>query len=69
MKRMPLGLSLALALFGAGGCVVHERVVARPPPPCGEAVWVEGHYGPHGHWQPAHWRCAGQPDEYVIVRP
>jgi len=52
-----------LAALGAGlasGCVVRERVVVRDQaPPCPGGVWVEGHYGPYGHWHPGHWQCPG----------
>ena len=62
-KRTGLLTALALALgigagLGASGCVVRERVVARPSSaPCRGGVLVEGHYGPRGRWHPAHWRC------------
>jgi len=55
MRRMNLILLLGLL----AGCVVHERAVVRGEPPCPAAVWVEGHYGPNGHWHPPHWRCPG----------
>ncbi|HVU49724.1 MAG TPA: hypothetical protein VHL80_03500 [Polyangia bacterium] len=36
-----------------------ERVVvASPGPPrCAQAVFIDGHYEPHGRWVPPHWRC------------
>ena len=63
---------LALASFvtvALSGCVVHEREVVRAPPRCPGGVWIEGHYGPHGHWHPAHWRCPGVVEEEIVVRP
>jgi hypothetical protein len=56
---------LSIAVFGAvisivSGCVVRERVVARPGPPgCPGGVWIEGHRGPRGRFHPGHWRCPG----------
>jgi hypothetical protein len=49
----------ALVAIAASGCVVEERTVARPRPPCPGGWWVEGHYGPRGHWHGGHWRCPG----------
>ena len=56
------GLFIAVvAVIAASGCVAHERVVVheRPVSPCPAGEWVEGHYGPHGHWHDGHWRCPG----------
>ena len=55
--------------LGLSACVVHEREVVRAPPPCRGGVWVEGHYGPHGGWHPAHWRCPGVVEEEIVIRP
>jgi hypothetical protein len=32
-------------------------VARRGPPQCAQAVWIEGHFEPHGRWVPPHWRC------------
>ncbi len=49
-----------LAASLLGGCIVRERVVLRDQaPPCRGGIWVEGHYGPYGHWHPGHWQCPG----------
>ena len=53
MSKLFVAMVVAAGLLG--GCVVRERVVAAAP--CPGAFWVEGHYGPHGHWHPAHWQC------------
>lgn len=53
MSKLFAAAVVAAALLG--GCIVRERVVA--PAPCPGAVWVEGHYGPYGHWHPGHWVC------------
>ena len=59
MQRILAMLALALAITGsASGCVVREQRVASGPR-CRDAVWIDGHYGPHGRWHPAHWRCPG----------
>jgi hypothetical protein len=62
MRRLFQFGALAVVLAGTlSGCVVREeRVVARPGPmPCRGGVWIEGHYGPRGHWHQGHWRCPG----------
>ena len=56
-----------LFLLGLSGCVVHETQVVRAPPHCPGGVWIEGHYGPYGHWHPGHWRCPGVVEEEVVV--
>jgi hypothetical protein len=56
MRRLRLAALLGV-LAAAGGCVVHEREYVRPAPPCRGAMWVEGFYGPYGHWHPGYWRC------------
>ncbi len=53
MSKLFIAVVVAAGLLT--GCVVRERVVAAAP--CPGAVWVEGHYGPHGHWHPGHWVC------------
>ena len=59
MKRIFAMLALAVAVTGAASsCVVREQRVATGPR-CRNAVWIDGHYGPHGRWHPGHWRCAG----------
>ncbi|HEX3695407.1 MAG TPA: hypothetical protein VH374_08450 [Polyangia bacterium] len=68
-KVLRLGLpALVLSTVGAiSGCVVRERVVARPErPPCRGGVLIEGHRGPRGRWHPAHWRCPGVVEEVEI---
>ena len=70
MNMVPrIGMVLALMVFALSACVVHERELVRAPPPCRGGVWVEGHYGPHGGWHPAHWRCPGVVEEEIVVRP
>ena len=52
MFRFGTAAMLACACLVAGGCVVAPpRVAVRS-----HAVWVPGHYGPHGHWIGGHWR-------------
>lgn len=59
MKRIFTMLALAIAFAGAAsGCVVREQRVASRSR-CRNAVWIDGHYGPHGRWHPGHWRCEG----------
>ncbi len=53
-----LKLLLFASLFSLG-CVVHEHARVVRPSGCPGGVWVEGHYGPHGAWHEAHWRCPG----------
>jgi hypothetical protein len=60
MKRLISALGLAAVLGTTlSACVVREQRVATGPR-CRGGYWVEGHYGPHRHWHPGHWRC---PDE------
>ena len=61
-----LGLALLAAMISsAAGCVVRERVVARPGA-CPGGVWIEGHGDRHGRWHRAHWRCPGVVDRIEI---
>jgi hypothetical protein len=56
MSKLILAVVVSAGLLT--GCVVRERVVVRDQAPhCPGGVWVEGHYGPYGHWRPAHWQC------------
>jgi hypothetical protein len=66
MKHSMIALA-GLVTIALSGCVVHEREVVRAPPRCPGGVWVEGHYGPRGHWHPGHWRCPGVVEEEVVV--
>ena len=67
MKRLISALGLAVVLATAvSGCVVREQRVASGPGRCRGAYWVEGHYGPRGHWHHAHWRCPGEVDRIEI---
>jgi hypothetical protein len=50
---------LALILVAMFAGCTSERVVVRSGPACVGGVWIAGHYGPHGYWHPAHWRCPG----------
>jgi hypothetical protein len=60
MKRLLQSAVLVLlGAVGISGCVVHERVVARPAG-CPGGVWIEGHRGYHGEWYQGHWRCPGR---------
>jgi hypothetical protein len=60
MKRLLLSMALLLtSSVGVGGCVVHERAVARPAG-CPGGYWIEGHRGYHGEWYHGHWRCPGR---------
>ncbi len=63
MKKLRMGAVVVALLLS--GCVVHERTVVRGPP-CPSPVWVEGHYGPYGHWHPGHWKCPEQPVAVVV---
>jgi hypothetical protein len=58
LRTLRNSILAAAVVLGAAGCVVHETVAVRPPP-CPGAAWVEGHYGPYGHWHPGHWLCPG----------
>jgi hypothetical protein len=56
LKQVLLMLICATSVLS--GCIVRERVVVRDRvPPCPGGVWVEGHYGPYGHWHSGYWRC------------
>ncbi len=60
MKRVLLAAVLAFTgAASVSGCVVRERVVARPAG-CPGGYWIEGHHGYHGEWYPGHWRCPGR---------
>ncbi len=63
MRKLRLAV-LAATLATALGCATQETVVVRPPP-CPGATWVQGHYGPYGHWHAGHWVCP----EVVVVPP
>jgi hypothetical protein len=55
LRALLLSSLVAVAL---SGCVVEERTAVRRPP-CPGGYWMEGHYGPYGHWRSGHWRCPG----------
>ncbi len=60
MKRVLLAAVLALtSVVSVSGCVVRERVVARPAG-CPGGVWIEGHRGYYGEWHRGYWRCPGR---------
>jgi hypothetical protein len=44
---------LIFILFSLVSCVVIRSGPPRPRPHY--AVWVNGYWGPHGHWVPGHW--------------
>ncbi len=56
MLRLIFFCLTLMSMFVALGCVVET---ATPPPRCAGGVWVQGHYGRHGVWHHAHWRCPG----------
>ena len=54
-------LAVAVLAPMLSGCTTYVRTGPRyapPPPPYAGAVWVPGHYGPYGGWNPGHWRAA-----------
>jgi len=54
---LPRFVGLAALVF-TSGCYV-EAGGPRPPPHCGEAVWVRAHQDRSGGWHPGHYRCRG----------
>jgi hypothetical protein len=65
MRRLLMLLALVTGLGSATGCVVHDRRVASANR-CRNGVYIEGHYGPRGHWHPGHWRCPGEVERVDI---
>ncbi|MGO8968513.1 MAG: hypothetical protein ACLQDQ_02985 [Myxococcaceae bacterium] len=64
MRKLRLSVLAATLAFATFGCATQEAVAVRPPP-CPGAAWVEGHYGPYGHWHAGHWVCPA----VVVVPP
>ena len=65
MRKLSLSVLATTVALSALGCATQEAVV-RAPPPCPGAAWVQGHYGPYGHWHAGHWVC---PEVVVAPRP
>jgi len=63
MRKLTLAVLALTMAAGVLGCAT-ETVVVRPPP-CPGGTWVQGHYGPYGHWHAGHWVCP----EVVVVPP
>ncbi len=64
MRKLRLAV-LAVTVATTLGCATQEAVVVRAPP-CPGGTWVQGHYGPYGHWHAGHWVC---PEVVVPPRP
>ena len=52
------------ALLALSGCYV-ETDGPRPPPRCGDAVWIRGHHDRYGEWRPGHYSCRA--DRAVVI--